>query len=208
MSFIQLSSQQSINQQMHWKLWQSGLELYSGDILIFKLREILQHNSKSLYRCAANRFKIKQDGLWSDIDLSRSSILEIYFPLQSITFVNELSNAIIPINTQYSTKLLSLCVDHVDILLEDWYPTLGTRFVHTSEGRFLVTRLIPCPKCIEKCNKQQMETNSINGFVSDDAKNECNNLMAENESNKQVSNRSPVIFFLKLLFINYFELNF
>ena len=24
----------------------------------------------------------------------------------------------------------------------------GTRFVHTSEGRFLVTRLVPCPRCL------------------------------------------------------------
>ena len=44
-------------------------------------------------------------------------------------------------------KLLALIVDHVDTLLEDWYPSIGTRFVHTSEGKYLVTRLIPCPKC-------------------------------------------------------------
>lgn len=25
---------------------------------------------------------------------------------------------------------------------------VGTRFVHTSEGKFLVTRLVPCPKCL------------------------------------------------------------
>lgn len=28
------------------------------------------------------------------------------------------------------------------------YIFLGTRFVHTSEGRFLVTRLVPCPQCL------------------------------------------------------------
>ncbi len=38
-------------------------------------------------------------------------------------------------------------MDHVDTLLEDWYPSIGTRFVHTSEGKYLVTRLIPCPRC-------------------------------------------------------------
>src|SRR3569832_1462260 len=32
------------------------------------------------------------------------------------------------------TKLLSMVVDAIDTLLEDWYPSLGTRFVHTSEG--------------------------------------------------------------------------
>ncbi len=25
-------------------------------------------------------------------------------------------------------QLMALIVDHIDILLEDWYPTLGTRF--------------------------------------------------------------------------------
>lgn len=44
-------------------------------------------------------------------------------------------------------KLLALTVDHVDTLLEDWYPSIGTRFVHTSEGKYLVTRLVPCPRC-------------------------------------------------------------
>lgn len=45
------------------------------------------------------------------------------------------------------TKLLALVVEHIDTLLEDWYPSIGTRFVHTSEGKYLVTRLIPCPRC-------------------------------------------------------------
>lgn len=67
----------------------------------------------------------------------------------------------IPPNIQGITKLLSACVDHVDILLEDWYPTIGTRFVHTSEGRFLVTRLVPCPVCIERTHRNQMKNGSI-----------------------------------------------
>ena len=46
------------------------------------------------------------------------------------------------------TQLLSMVVDAIDTLLEDWYPMLGTRFVHTSEGRLLVTRLVPCDQCI------------------------------------------------------------
>lgn len=44
-------------------------------------------------------------------------------------------------------KLLTLGVEAVDNLLEDWYPSIGTRFVHTSEGKYLVTRLCPCPSC-------------------------------------------------------------
>ena len=106
------------------------------------------------------RFKLKQDGIWYDVDFQNSSILEIYFPVDTLVikpvsnedteFVGyKYNNEIVLESTLESTaKLLVLAVDHIDILLEDWYPTLGTRFVHTSEGKFLVTRLIPCPLCL------------------------------------------------------------
>lgn len=42
-------------------------------------------------------------------------------------------DVILPASTEAAARLLALAVDHVDTLLEDWYPTLGTRFVHTSE---------------------------------------------------------------------------
>ena len=148
-----------LNTDAHWKLWQTGLDLYTGDILIFKLREIPIHSTTSPYRIADSSFKIKQDGIWSDVDLSRLSILEIYFPLFDLTFHDveedgQVKDLRLSPNPQNTTRLLSLCVDHVDILLEDWYPTLGTRFVHTSEGRFLVTRLIPCVACLRKINNR------------------------------------------------------
>lgn len=149
-----------------WKLWQSGMALHIGDTLIFKLRETLQCETQSPYRNVDNKYKIKQDGIWSDIDLSRSSILDIYFPLHATRRMN----------MQSVTKLLSLCVDHIDILLEDWYPTLGTRFVHTSEGRFLITRLIPCPNCLQKARDRHQSIESMqttnNGWLND-APNDC-----------------------------------
>lgn len=99
------------------------MELYIGRTLIFKLRETLSTCYNSPYRNELNRFKIKQDGIWSDVDLSRSSILEINFPLLDLTIqsddeAKELKS--IPVNIQCITKLLSATVDHVDILLEDW----------------------------------------------------------------------------------------
>lgn len=139
------------------------MDLYFGDILIFKLREISQNCLSSPFRQELNRFKIKQDGIWADMDLSRSSILEINFPLSNLTQTDEDGQTnIVPVNIQCVTKLLSACVDHVDILLEDWYPTIGTRFVHTSEGRFLVTRLVPCPTCIERAQHKQMHNGQAN----------------------------------------------
>lgn len=136
------------------------MELYVANTLIFKLREISLTCLNSPFRNDLNKFKIKQDGIWSDVDLSRSSILEINFPLHELITQSDDDCQIssIPPNIQGITKLLSACVDHVDILLEDWYPTIGTRFVHTSEGRFLVTRLVPCPVCIERTQQKQIKS--------------------------------------------------
>lgn len=165
----------SLANKIHWKLWQTGLELYVDSTLVFKLREISLNCFDSPFRYDMNRFKIKQDGIWADVDLSRSSILEINFPLWKLSQTNDDGeSSSFNINIQSITKLLSACVDHVDILLEDWYPTIGTRFVHTSEGRFLVTRLVPCPLCIERTQQKQMKsgsTISLNGSLRQSSEN-------------------------------------
>lgn len=104
--------------------------------------------------------------------MQNTSILEIYFPVDSlvikplvadskIKFKEEL---VIDCTPESTAQLLALAVDHIDILLEDWYPTLGTRFVHTSEGKFLVTRLVPCPKCLMSSNENEQH---LANFPSD-----------------------------------------
>lgn len=173
------------NNKIHWKLWQTGLELYYADRLIFKLREVSQCCLQSPYRQGQNKFRIKQDGIWADVDLTRSSVLEIFFPLGDLGNEREQNgkdssnHKSTGVNIQHVTKLLSACVDHVDILLEDWYPTIGTRFVHTSEGRFLVTRLVPCPLCIARTQSKQDAnglTNTTNGHESHPNENETSQL--------------------------------
>ncbi|CAL8114388.1 unnamed protein product [Orchesella dallaii] len=98
--------------------------------------------------------------VWDVVDLSESGLLEIHIPALSVV-VNTFSEPLSPDEdfkpqprkitlepaVESLAKLLALTVDHVDTLLEDWYPSIGTRFVHTSEGKYLVTRLIPCPRC-------------------------------------------------------------
>ncbi len=44
--------------------------------------------------------------------------------------------------------MMAKMVDHVDTLLEDWYPDLGARFVQNSRGMYLITRIVPCNKCL------------------------------------------------------------
>uniref|UniRef100_A0A1S4G9X9 non-specific serine/threonine protein kinase n=1 Tax=Anopheles gambiae TaxID=7165 RepID=A0A1S4G9X9_ANOGA len=147
----------------HWAVWQTGLALHFGpSTVVFKMREISVTCPTSPYRNPMNRFKLKQDGVWCDIDLTASSILEIHFPCSALRVQvpatpdearPPAAHEIEP-NVQCLTQLLALTVDHIDLLLEDWYPTLGTRFVHTSEGRFLVTRLVPCPRCLRECEER------------------------------------------------------
>lgn len=138
---------------MKWQLWQCGIALYLQDNLIFRLHEVSMQCEHSVFRQSNINFALKHDDNWSPIAISKSCLMEIFFPM-NVLCVNvtddsgeSLTTTKYEISIQHLTQILSICVDHIDILLEDWYPTLGTRFVHTSEGRFLVTRLIPCPKC-------------------------------------------------------------
>lgn len=159
-----LTSFTDIDCSAKWELWQTGIALCVSDEkhLIFKMREVPDTQSNGIildspYRNPKNHFQLKQDDNWCPIDLATTSILEIFFPASTISVhrinpdgVDTCAVVDVPIDQQSMTQMLALCVDHIDILLEDWYPTLGTRFVHTSEGRFLVTRLIPCPMCLQR----------------------------------------------------------
>ncbi|CAM1297638.1 Uncharacterised protein g1884 [Pycnogonum litorale] len=146
-----------------WVCWQTGLELRYMDTTLFRIKELLPESYLYLgpnTRCDAPydsydyrhmRFLLQLEGTWMDLNVSNSAILEIYLPCQT-AIVPAPSTDRQPIilypNRECVAKLLSSAVDHIDTLLEDWYPTLGTRFVHTSEGKFLVTRLVPCSKCL------------------------------------------------------------
>ena len=47
-----------------------------------------------------------------------------------------------------SAELISISVDFIDTLLEDWYPGLGAREgSKTMESIPYVNRVIPCPYC-------------------------------------------------------------
>lgn len=95
------------------------------------------------------KLRLLQDGTWCETDITNSCLLEMLFPLEDVVVLRPGEpEVVLHPNPEAAARLLALAVDHVDTLLEDWYPTLGTRFVHTSEGKFLVTRLVPCPRCL------------------------------------------------------------
>lgn len=125
---------------------------------------------------------MRQDGIWCTIDLKSSAILEIWFPVDTLVIKQPIPATdsdddeepvgyqaiVVEPQPESMPQLLALIVDHIDILLEDWYPTLGTRFVHTSEGKLLVTRLVPCPRCLIDRGESESESFGDSEQSSDD----------------------------------------
>ena len=142
-----------------WVCWQTGLELQYLDTAIFSVKEILPRSATSMSYHSMDMMA-KLEGRWTEVEQTGSAILEICLPQDTVVIKRPIKdeNRKEPIGYQALVlepdpkvvcQFLSMAVEHIDQLLEDWYPSLGTRFVHTSEGKMLVTRLVPCPRCLE-----------------------------------------------------------
>lgn len=118
----------------------------------------------------------KDSNVWSKINISSqtSSLIEIYVPNQSLHLESHFNysdvkngdnwvcnNYRLEPNVESLTKLLVIIVEHIDTLLEDWYPSLGTRFIHTSDGKFLITRIVPCFSCMKMTIVDDQKTTVI-----------------------------------------------
>ncbi|CAL1275195.1 unnamed protein product [Larinioides sclopetarius] len=168
------------NRRAEWICWQTGMELRYLDTTLFRMKEHLSHLNNAPFEYRQMKFFVQQEGSWSDIEIINSAILEIILPNQTVVIqipkvdaegiVIAYDNVELQPNPECVAKLLSVSVDHIDTLLEDWYPTLGTRFVHTSEGKFLVTRLVPCTQCIVAHVKEETGSSDRGHFsVTDHA---------------------------------------
>uniref|UniRef100_A0A915IK16 Uncharacterized protein n=1 Tax=Romanomermis culicivorax TaxID=13658 RepID=A0A915IK16_ROMCU len=87
------------------------------------------------------------------VDTDKASIVEIVIPSLTVNLRYQDSQGkpklvLLESDLQAMTRLMAMVVETMDTLLEDWYPSLGTRFVHTSEGKYLVNRIVPCPYCL------------------------------------------------------------
>ncbi|KAL5106948.1 hypothetical protein TcWFU_006710 [Taenia crassiceps] len=59
------------------------------------------------------------------------------------------------------TQILTKIVHHIDCLLLDWYPDLGTRFNQSNSGEYLVHRVIPCTDCVRPSHLENAEIREI-----------------------------------------------
>uniref|UniRef100_A0AC34QG93 Protein kinase domain-containing protein n=1 Tax=Panagrolaimus sp. JU765 TaxID=591449 RepID=A0AC34QG93_9BILA len=140
----------SINKEgFEFLLWKTGLEVDAFGTFLLSLKQFLPlANVRDVNYSISDLKKKSEDGIWRNFNLEQASLIELLIPNISIRIQ-------FPDGTEYlleqdrtiATRLLAVVVNVIDDLLEDWFPALGTRFVHTSEGRLLIDRLIPCPEC-------------------------------------------------------------
>ncbi|WKX90323.1 hypothetical protein Q1695_009287 [Nippostrongylus brasiliensis] len=131
-----------------WIVWQTGIELVIKGHSVFILKQFFaQAEVRDLDYTVLNFRTRDEQKRWRTFPLEQYALIEMLLPSLSITFVEHDYKASISTEGEGSTKLLALVVDLLDTLLEDWYPAIGTRFVHSSEGDLLVNRFVPCSKC-------------------------------------------------------------
>lgn len=164
-----------VDHNPEWHCWQSGLELLYMGFEMLRVREVIVNqgtvDAQQLFDYNLCRFKCSVEREWCYLDTVNSRILEITFPTDLLRFhvsrregpmlqTLDLSNTTTVVRgEQATTKLLVKIVEHIDNLLQDWYPELGEiRFHQNCEGRYLVTRAVPCPRCLAKEVNRQKST--------------------------------------------------
>ncbi|XP_072941247.1 leucine-rich repeat serine/threonine-protein kinase 1 [Epargyreus clarus] len=159
---MDLDAVQALQAPWGWRLWRTGLRLARGPLCALALRELPPRRDALLAALPDDdpppdtiRFMVRSEGTWSEVDFRSSACIELLLPAQACVVrrddglpLNGYQSITLEPSPEVLAKLLALISDHVDLLLEDWYPSLGTRFVHTSEGRCLITRAVPCPACL------------------------------------------------------------
>ena len=155
-----------VENKPEWVCWQTGLELRYLEAPLFSMKQVLPKVA-SLFDYHCMKMMLNQEDTWADIDTANSSILELSLPQDTVVIkrpifdqndensVGYYQAIVLDPNPKAVCQLLALAVEHIDTLLEDWYPSLGTRFLHTSEGKMLVTRMIPCPRCLTTHNERE-----------------------------------------------------
>ncbi|KAH9518581.1 hypothetical protein Btru_005705, partial [Bulinus truncatus] len=196
-----------LDKDPEWRCWQTGLELFYMGFEMLRIKEIFF--SAQFYFCDYSQCKIKCsiDNEWSYLDVANSKILEIIFPTDSLQFhvtnkdgpqLQDLENSK-PSSSIYreevaTTKLLVKIVEHVDNLLQDWYPDIGElRFSQNVEGRYLVTRIVPCPQCLnqEVARQRSFQLDKNSWYILNPEQPDlCIPVMIENSHNHILRERS------------------
>ncbi|CAD5207709.1 unnamed protein product [Bursaphelenchus okinawaensis] len=139
-------------------LWQTGVETLFFNYFLMSVKQFLPLANVRDTNYSVSELKVRgEDGVWRKISLESDFIVELLVPLYKVDITYKGVDYTITTCPKQATKFLASVVGIIDDLLEDWFPSLGTRFVHSSDGQLLVDRLIPCSKCAsaqERAEKQ------------------------------------------------------
>ena len=163
-----------------WRCWQTGIELvYFGNV-IFQVKVVRSNSDYAQGTCNYDNEGVELqcffDDAWSPLEMRDSSVLEISFQADRITFnfgfqesvehqhFQSVESRSIYHDERAKASILAKFVEHTDGLLQDWYPEIGeSRFMQSCTGRFLVTRVILCPLCLQEENS--LQNNSPESWV-------------------------------------------
>ena len=152
----------------YWQPWQTGLQLVHYGTVLFRIKEI--HSGRpGLCTYSKHTLKCYLEDCWNPLDMNHSVVLEMCFPVDSITFsfaenmenrqyqtLTSARKELVYLDEKYSAKFLAKVTEHVDNLLTDWYPDIASsRFEQNCFGRYLITRVILCPYCLQNIVKKE-----------------------------------------------------
>ena len=149
-------------------LWKTGLEVDAFGTFLFSLKQFLPLANVRDVNYSLSEFKKRgDDGIWRNFQIEQGTLVELLVPSFRVKVkLPDGGEFTLKQDRTITTRLLAVLVNIIDDLLEDWFPALGTRFVHTSEGRLLVDRLVPCPECASGANplkpQKSMEIENYN----------------------------------------------
>ena len=136
----------------YWHCWQTGLELRHLGLPILRVKEVSSSTSRGIFDYSRYYpvMKEESDYMWYSVFTSETSILEVVVYNESFGLKPCDEEGIITIypDTETAVRLLTVVVEQIDTLLEDWYPSVGTRFTKDIKGAMLINRLVPCTKCL------------------------------------------------------------
>ncbi|XP_071957190.1 leucine-rich repeat serine/threonine-protein kinase 1-like [Antedon mediterranea] len=167
---------------LKWMCWQTGIELSLHGVPLFHVKEIIK---ESLLGCVFKKDRRPDtvqvlvstiDGQDRSVSTSRLGQLEILIPNQILSVQKEVplktpsmaasssgssisssgSNIELLPSLETASRLLAAIVDLLDVLLENFYPTLYEPLGQTFEGELLITRIVPCIHCWIDYNRSEV----------------------------------------------------
>lgn len=164
-SFLGEEAVSDLPNHYKWQCWQTGMELKFFDTTIFHIMQITDTitNSFTKERRPDMIYMVNltqgNDFAQSEVSLMRIGQVEILIPNQAVQISRKDCTSRrertvrMEKSSEHVSQLLSLIMDLVEMLIDNFYPTLCEPLGTTFHGELFITRVVPCCKCWKEYNK-------------------------------------------------------